>query len=116
MLLGSITVWLALVFGLKLWALVFASSLKPWYPAMSSSSLSVTFSDSTSILVHGLFLQVDARRRTGPMENALISASFHFATQFFTIIVCKFHSDSEAAPLGMTLSIPRQFKWLPWRG
>ena len=36
---------------------------------------------------------------------ALISASFHFATQFFTIIVCKFHSDSEAAPLGMTLSI-----------
>ena len=106
MLLGSITVWLALVFGLKLWALVFASL------AQALVSGYVIFFAKRDFFRQ--YLNLGARdssfkwmRDVVPVQwrIALISASFHFATQFFTIIVCKFHSDSEAAPLGMTLSI-----------
>ncbi len=111
--LGSVVVWLALASGLKLWALVFS--------ALVQSLLAVYL----TVIVKGAFF----RRflKLGDQEStfrwardvlpvqwrvALISATFHFATQFFTVIVLMFHSDQAAGPLGMTLSITTAIQML----
>jgi O-antigen/teichoic acid export membrane protein len=106
MLLGSVAVWLALAMGLKLWALPIS--------ALVQSCLAVYL----AFVVQGSFFRRFRDLAAGdsgfawsrdvvPVQwrMALISASFHFATQFFTIIVLLFHGDAEAGPLGMTLSV-----------
>jgi hypothetical protein len=106
MVLGSLAVWAALFSGLKLWSLVLASMTQAMVAAY------IVLYSKRSFFTQ--YLNIDSQdstfawmREVVPVQwrVALITASFHFATQFFTIIVCTFHSDSEAAPLGMTLSI-----------
>lgn len=113
MAIGSLVVWTALAMGLKLWALVLSSLVQ-----------SVLAAYITLVAQGGFFREF---RFSGiPASNfgwtrevlpvqwrvALISATFHFATQFFTIIVLKFHSDVEAGPLGMTLTITTAIQML----
>jgi hypothetical protein len=113
MILGSLAVWLALTSGLKLWALMFASLIQS---VISIYVVLVTKRDFFKKMYE--IKQVSSRfvwmREVVPVQwrVALISASFHFATQFFTIIICKFHSDKEAAPLGMTLSVTTAIQML----
>lgn len=106
MFLGSVVVWLALSLGLKLWALLFASLVQCLIAAYVVLIVKRNFfSEYHKLSDHPP--QFAWMKEVVPVQwrIALISGSLHFATQFFTIIVCKFHSDAEAAPLGMTLSI-----------
>lgn len=106
MIIGSLAVWGALALGLKLWSIVLASVTQ----AVVSLYL-VCYVKRDFFLQFRKISTTESTfawmREVVPVQwrVALITASFHFATQFFTIIVCKFHGDSEAAPLGMTLSI-----------
>lgn len=114
MLSGNVVVWLALVLGFKLWALV------------ASSLVQLMWSCYLTWSVHGGFFRqfklspasnsaqdLDAQSKFSwtrdvlPLQwrMAIISAVYHFATQFFTVIILKFHSPIEAGRLGMTLSV-----------
>lgn len=113
MTLGSVVVWLALSLGLKLWALVFSSLVQ------SLLAVYLTFVVKGSFFRQYLSLPDEEStfrwtRDVLPVQwrVALISATFHFATQFFTVIVLMFHSDEEAGPLGMTLSITTAIQML----
>lgn len=110
---GSLVVWAALYLGLGLWALVLSSFVQ------SGMALYITFVAKASFF--RTLRQVNARssdfswtRDVVPVQwrVALIGATFHFATQFFTIIVVMFHSDAESAPLGMTLSVTAAIQML----
>jgi O-antigen/teichoic acid export membrane protein len=110
---GSLVVWLALALDSKLWALVFSALVQ------ASITIYVTW------IAQGSFFQ-QFRSLDSPPSHfrwmrdvlpvqwrvALIGATFHFATQFFTVIVLMFHSDAEAGPLGMTLSITTAIQML----
>ncbi|MCH5373536.1 MAG: hypothetical protein JJ992_06135, partial [Planctomycetes bacterium] len=113
MALGSLVVWIALAMGMKLWALVLSSLVQ------ALMAIYITF------VARGSFFRqfrLIGDRPSGfqwmrdvlPVQwrVALISATFHFATQFFTVIVLMFHSDAQAAPLGMTLSITAAIQML----
>jgi O-antigen/teichoic acid export membrane protein len=110
---GSLVVWLALALESKLWALVFSALVQ------ALIMIYVTW------IARGPFFH-QFRSLAGPPSNfrwtrdvlpvqwrvALIGASFHFATQFFAVIVLMFHGDAEAGPLGMTLSISTAIQML----
>ena len=106
MAIGSLFVWAALAFGWKLWALVIASLVQ------AAMAVYITFVAKGSFFrefraISGHPSNFQWTRDVSPVQwrVALISATFHFATQFFTIIVLMFHGDAEAGPLGMTLSV-----------
>lgn len=110
---GSVVMWISLECGLKLWALVLSSSVQAlmftYITFVGQSDFFRTFrsiknQSSNFNWIHQV-LPVQWR-------VALIGASFHFATQFFTVIVLWFHSDADAAPLGMTLSITTAIQML----
>lgn len=106
LMIGSLVVWGALSLGLKLWALVLSTAVQ------SASVLYLIFIHEASFFRD--FRHVQAPRSDfrwthevlpAQWRVALISSTFHLATQFFTIIVLKFHGDAAAGRLGMTLSI-----------
>jgi hypothetical protein len=103
---GSLAVWLALATGFKLWALVISALLQAGMAVYITFVVKASFFSEFRRLTDQSSDFVWARDVV-PVQwrVALISATFHFATQFFVIIVTKFHSDAEAAPLGMTLSV-----------
>jgi hypothetical protein len=106
MITGSLAVWVTLNLGLKLWSIAVAACVQ----ALCSLYL--------ARIRYAHFFQ---RFRTAPhapadfswvkdvipiqWRLALISAVYHLATQFFTVIVLNFHSQEEAGRLGMTLSL-----------
>lgn len=106
MVIGSAAVWVALASGLKLWSLVIASLTQALFSFYLVFFVKRDFFSQYSN-IKGQESTFAWMREVVPVQwrVALITATFHFATQFFTIIVCTFHSDSAAAPLGMTLSI-----------
>ena len=102
---GSLVMWAALAAGAKLWALVAATAVQ---------SLGAAF----LILVRhrhffARFRGLPRPHRFAwvtdvlPMQWRMATASLvaHVATHYFSLIVLTFHSDREAAPLGMTLSV-----------
>jgi O-antigen/teichoic acid export membrane protein len=111
--LGSLAVWITLAIGFKLWALVIASAVQ------SALAFYISF------VAKGDFFR-QFRGVTGEHSDfvwsqqvlptqwrvALIAVAFHFATQFFTVIVLMFHGDVEAAPLGMTLTVTTAIQML----
>ncbi len=110
---GSICVWAALATGMKIWALVVASTVQ------AVLALYVVLVSKRDYFQKFRIRSLPASdfnwiRDVLPLQwrVALIGAAFHFATQFFTIIVIMFHSDVEAAPLGMTLSITGSIQML----
>ena len=103
---GSVAVWLSLIFGLGLWTLVVSSGVQ------AVVALYIRFVKTASFFSQ--FRKIDAEassfswtRDVLPVQwrVAVISMTFHFATQFFVVIVIMFHGDAAAAPLGMTLSL-----------
>lgn len=113
MLSGAIVVWVSLLAGLKVWALV------------ASAAVQMAFVFYLTRIVHRDLFQpnVDDRgavvAQTAAMDVkwswltqvfplqwrvALSSMIYHAATQFFTVIVFYFHNDQEAGRLGMTLA------------
>lgn len=113
MALGSLVVWISLAMGMKLWALVLSSLIQ----ALMAIYITVVAKGSffrKFRLIEDQPSGFQWMRDVLPVQwrVALISATFHFATQFFTVIVLMFHSDAEAAPLGMTLSITAAIQML----
>ncbi len=103
---GSFAVWLALATGFKLWALVISSLLQSCMAVYITFVVNATFFSKFRNLTDQSS-DFAWTRDVVPVQwrMAMISATFHFATQFFVIIVTMFHSDTQAAPLGMTLSV-----------
>ena len=113
MTIGSIVMWVSLECGLKLWALVLSSSVQ------ALMFMYITFVGQADFFRKFRRLKdqpsnFDWIHQVLPVQwrVALIGASFHFATQFFTVIVLMFHSDTDAAPLGMTLSVTTAIQML----
>ncbi|HBV61471.1 MAG TPA: hypothetical protein DEF45_00465 [Rhodopirellula sp.] len=113
MTIGSVVMWISLECGLKLWALVLSSSVQ------ALMFMYITFVGQADFFQK--FRRIKDRtsnfnwvHQVLPVQwrVALIGASFHFATQFFTVIVLWFHSDADAAPLGMTLSVTTAIQML----
>lgn len=110
---GSFVVWFALAMDLKLWALV-ASSLVQCLLACYLAIVARRSCLETFLSIGDHPSNFEWTRDVLPVQwrVAMISATFHFATQFFTIIVLMFHSDAEAGPLGMTLSVTTAIQML----
>ncbi|MDG2222669.1 MAG: hypothetical protein P8L85_14920 [Rubripirellula sp.] len=117
MIAGSLVVWAALASGMRLWALVVASAVQSilaiYITFIAKADFFRRFRDATNEASKFAWKQ-----DVLPMQwrLALIAVAFHFATQFFTVIVLKFHGDAKAAPLGMTLAVttPIQMLALAW--
>ncbi|MEM1067752.1 MAG: hypothetical protein AAGI63_02565, partial [Planctomycetota bacterium] len=110
---GSVVVWLSLLMGWKLWSLVASSTVQ----SVMAGYLLLFTAAPFFRQFRGLSVKrsnFDWMREVLPVQwrVALIGAMYHFATQFFTIIVVMFHSDAEAGPLGMTLSVTTAIQML----
>lgn len=108
---GAVVVWITLLLGFKVWALVASAAVQMFFVfyltqvayrdffvshRFQSTEFSNTSTDSEwSWIKEVLPLQ---------WRIALISIVYHAATQFFTVIVLRFHDEQEAGRLGMTLS------------
>jgi hypothetical protein len=113
MTIGSVVMWVSLEYGLRLWALVLTSAVQ------AVMSMYITFIGQADFFrrfrrIRDQKSNFDWVHQVLPVQwrVALIGASFHFATQFFTVIVLMFHSDVDAAPLGMTLSVTTAIQML----
>ena len=110
---GSLGVWAALLAGWKLWALVVATLVQV------ICSLYIVYWDKANFFAR--FCGIDSRPAKffwwhnvvpGQWRMAAASIAVHLATQFFTVVVLAFHSEAEAAPLGMTLSMTMAIQML----
>jgi len=113
MFVGSLVVWATLWMGWKLWALPASSAVQ----GVIAAYIVLVATGSFFRRFRGLSVarsEFDWVRDVLPVQwrVALIGATFHFATQFFVVIVVMFYSDAEAAPLGMTLSITTAIQML----
>lgn len=113
MTIGSIVMWVSLECGLKLWALVLTSAVQ------ALMFMYITFVGQADFFRKFRHIKVqnssfDWVHQVLPVQwrVALIGASFHFATQFLTVIILMFHGDVDAAPLGMTLSVTTAIQML----
>ncbi len=103
---GSLVAWLSLYFGFKLWAIVAIFLVNAVF------SLFVAFGGRARRLF--AFAGTDNHRireswisKIGPFQwrVASISAAHYLASQLMLIHVMKYHGETAAAPLGMTLQI-----------
>ena len=103
---GSAMVWLALSAGLKLWALAAAACVQALCSLYLACVRYAHFFRRFRI-AHASSSDFSWTKEVIPIQwrLALMSAIYHFATQFFTVIVLKFHSQEEAGRLGLTLSL-----------
>ncbi|MCA9132052.1 MAG: hypothetical protein KDA45_02815, partial [Planctomycetales bacterium] len=108
---GSLVVWIALSLGLKLWALVLSAAVQflwsgylAWIYRGSFFGKFRQLPPAPSGGDEGLF---SWSRDVLPVQwrYALISGIYHLATQFFILILTRYHSPAEAGRLGMTLSV-----------
>lgn len=110
MLTGSLAVWLGLELGLSLWVLPLSTFVQvawmSYQVRLHQHDFFNRFTDSTfstdEINANGYSWSRDVM----PIQwrAALTSIAYHVATQMFTVIIIKFHSLEEAAPLGMTMT------------
>ncbi|WP_145084750.1 polysaccharide biosynthesis protein [Aureliella helgolandensis] len=109
---ASLLVWLTLSLGFKLWALVVAASVQLLWSAYLVYGLHRPFFKSLHEPASRAVTTVDTGfswvQEVLPMQwrQALISVVYHFATQFFPVIIVTCHADqAEAGRLGMTLTV-----------
>ncbi|MFO1063007.1 MAG: hypothetical protein U0892_03940 [Pirellulales bacterium] len=117
MMTGHIAVWTALALGLKYWALACAAGVQLFWTLYPPFVMHAEFfrrfrsGDHSSNLIEDVKAEREPTfswmRDVVPLQwrVALISAIYHFATQFFAIIVYEFDSKAEGGRLGMTLSV-----------
>ncbi len=119
---GSLVVWVSLILGFKLWTLVASAAVQLLWTAYLTlimrsdffASLRQPISDrheAPAVATEHATLDSGTSfswtRDVLPLQwrLALVSVVYHFATQFFTVIVLTYHSAAEAGRLGMTLSV-----------
>lgn len=108
---GAVVVWITLLLGFKVWALVASAAVQLFFVFYLTQ---VAYRDF--FVRHRFQATESGDSRTDsewswisevlPLQwrIALISIVYHAATQFFTVIVLRFHDEQEAGRLGMTLS------------
>ncbi len=114
MITGSIAVWVVLISGGKIWALVAATSMQLlwtgglvfWQFGNFFKQLRGTPDDHES-KDESHARSFSWSRDVLPIQwrQALLSAVYHWATQLFTLIVLWFESEEAAGRLGMTMSL-----------
>jgi hypothetical protein len=108
---GNVVVWLALSLGLKIWALVLSACVQCAWAAylvfVLHRAFFINLAGQNTDRAKSSESEFSWTRDVAPVQwrLALISAVYHFATQFFTVIVLRYHSEAEAGRLGMTLSV-----------
>jgi hypothetical protein len=121
---GALAVWIALILGLKLWALVVSATVqllwttvvvayifRPWAKSLQKTNQPVSGTPESLAQVHLLepdsthlltwFADVFPRQ----WPSAVISLATHVATQFFSLIVLVYQGQAEAGRIGMTLTV-----------
>lgn len=118
---GAFAVWLALLLGWKLWALVVSSTVQfLWSVWLARSYHRDFFVRCCESQVSRLNVATHPQRGSLVMPEqlswvkevlptqwraAVVSLFHHAATQFFTLIVLYFHGTADAGRLGITLTI-----------
>lgn len=121
---GSLAVWIALILGLKLWALVVSASVqllwtiavlvyvyRPWAQSLVKtrqveSGLPASLREvKEHKLASSQLLTWFADIFPKQWPTAVISLATHAATQFFGLITLVFHGQAEAGRFGMTLTV-----------
>lgn len=113
MMAGSLAVWIALLYGLGIWALVIATAIQ------------LAFLAYMTVLHQGeFFRRFDAARSDDQHFSwardvlpqqwrvAAIGIAYHLATQFLAIVVLTYHGAVESGRLGMSLSITTAIQML----
>lgn len=119
---GSLVVWVSLILGFKLWTLVASAAVQLFWSVYLALVMRSDFFASLRQPMSGRDEAGDAATEHSTIDSgasfswtrdvlplqwrlALMSVVYHFATQFFTVIVLTYHSAAEAGRLGMTLSV-----------
>lgn len=110
MVVGNLAVWTAFLSGFKLWALVASSTVQMLFALYLVCIRHARFfrdCHASSALATASSQPFSWTRDVMPLlwRIALLSAVYHFATQFFPLIVLWFQSKEAAGQLGMTLSV-----------
>lgn len=115
MLFGTLAVWSTLLIGFKLWALVFSSLVQFLCSFLATFVFHRSFFDSLHKRPVDQEAATKSQEESGlkwfsevfPLQwrVALTSIAYHVATQFFTVILVRYHGEEAAGRLGMTMSI-----------
>lgn len=115
MLLGTLAVWSTLLMGFKLWALVLSSFVQFLCSFLATFVVHRSFFESLHHAKEDRETNVKSVEESGlkwfsevfPLQwrVALTSIAYHVATQFFTVILVRYHGEEAAGQLGMTMSI-----------
>ena len=103
---GTFVVWSALLFGFGIWALVASAAVQTAFSAVVPLVLRSSFFRQ----YRGLNKQASEfswMKDVVPAQwrMAAVAAAYHFATQYFVIILANYYSTEEAGRLGLTLLI-----------
>lgn len=103
---GSFAVWLALILGLKLWAVVVSAVVQVGWMSYLRFGLEATFFSQSRKLTTGP-ARFSWTREILPLQwrMAVGSVAYFLATQLFVVIILYYESDIAAGQLGLTLSI-----------
>lgn len=106
MITGSIGVWIALMAGWNLWALVVSSAIQSCWSVYVVKVRGAEFFQQFADITHKP-TDYSWSRDVVPAQwrMAAIGAAYHLATQFLTVVILWFHTATEAGRLGMTLSM-----------
>jgi hypothetical protein len=111
---GALVVWVTLLLGFKIWALVAAAGVQLLATFLLTHIFYHQFFTAHIADKRALVLQLNSNdlglswiKEVLPLQwrIALISMIYHAATQFFTVIVLKFDGEAEAGRLGMTMAV-----------
>jgi len=108
---GSLAVWVALLIDWGLWSLVIASAVQALMTVyIVSVRFAFFFRPFRSELTQPNIANLPAFswvREAAPTlwRTAAVTACYHLATQFLTLVVLHYHSTEQAGRLGMTLTI-----------
>ena len=115
MLLGTLAVWSTLLMGFKLWALVLSSFVQFLCSFLATFVVHRSFFQTLQKGNEDRETDVKSDEESGlkwfsevfPLQwrVALTSIAYHVATQFFTVILVRYHGEEAAGQLGMTMSI-----------
>ncbi|WP_146533869.1 hypothetical protein [Rubripirellula reticaptiva] len=113
MITGSLVVWLGLTLGFKLWVLVLSATVQVGWMAYLTHWRHASFFQQFLVVKQRPF-NFSWRYDVAPIQwrSAIVSIVFYIATGLFTVIVINFHSATEAAPLGMTLTVTSAIQML----
>jgi hypothetical protein len=101
--LGSAAVWSGLIFGFKLWALVFASLVQLGMTSFFTLFRPPAIMGRLQNLAPDREIRDRNANRAGQWRTAAYSLVQFAANQFFVLLVMQFHGEEEAGRMGISL-------------